>query len=279
MTDSFASFNRFLTFFAEEFARPGLLADAQCRQSYKDYVPDYYRDIFGKGVSLDSPRHLRWYRRLAPLLALPPGSRILDYGGGYGMDSIFLASLGYKLCFYEITAHHIGVARWFSDRFAAAFGALPIEFCLVGVDPQPTALDAMFANEVTHHIEPAKRVFEDASKFLRPAGHFFLLEPNYLNPITQAFFLKGRGFRTTTWQVNEVTGERYLWGNEHIRPFWTWNRFAREAGFTLSERHYVASAYRGEKTAAELSKEHGVETWPVAREVLASHICFDYKKN
>lgn len=184
MTDSFAAFNQFLAFFKDLFAKPGLLADAGCRQSYKEYVPDYYRDIFGPGATLDSARHLRWYRRLSPMLALPSGSRILDYGGGYGMDSIFLASVGYQVVFYELTQHHIAIARWFADRFGSAYGKLPIQFCLIGVDPQPTGLDAVFADEVAHHIEPPSRVFSAASSMLRPGGHFFLLEPNYLNPLT-----------------------------------------------------------------------------------------------
>jgi len=278
MTDSFAAFGRFVDFYTKLFAQPGLLADAKCRQSYKDYVPIYYRDIFGAGAEPHSLRHLRWYRRLSPMLALSPGSRILDYGGGYGMDSIFLASLGYNVVFYELTPHHIAVARWFSDRFGAAFGKLPIEFVLARVDPPPAGLDAVFANEVTHHIEPPQRVFDDAAGMLRPGGHFFLLEPNYLNPVTQAFFLRGRGFRTTKWLVDEMTGERYLWGNEHIRPLWTWNRFARAAGLELQEIQYVAPWFTSEKSQAALSQAQGAEKWPMVRALVASHLGLHYAK-
>ena len=278
MTDSFAAFERFVQFYIELFAQPGLLADAACRQSYKEYVPHYYRDIFGPGAVADSPRHRRWYRRLAPILALPRASRILDYGGGYGMDSIFLASLGYHVFFYELTPHHIAVARWFAERFGTTFGKLPLEFVLARVDPTPSGLDAVFANEVTHHIEPAQRVFNEAAALLRPGGHFYLLEPNFLNPVTQAFFFKVRGLRTTKWLVDDRTGERYLWGNEHIRPLWTWNRFAREAGLELQDIQYIAPWFGGQKSQADLARPQGVERLPLLRAVAASHLGLHYAK-
>lgn len=278
MTGSFAAFERFVSFFKQLFAQPGLLADANCRQSYKGYVVNYYREMFGPTSSPGSPRHVRWYRRLTPLLALPRGSRILDYGGGYGMDSIFLASVGYEVVFYELTPHHIAIARWFADRFGAAFGKLPVRYSLVGVDREPAGLDAVFADEVAHHIEPAQRVFDDAARMLRAGGHFHLLEPNYLNPMTQAFFLKGRGFRTTTWRIDETTGKRYLYGNEHIRPIWTWNRFAREAGLTLQDIQYVSPWYSGPKLDAPLSQAHGAERLPLARAIAASHVGLHYAK-
>jgi len=278
VNENFAAFNRFLQYFSTLFSRPGVLDGAACRQSYKDYVVNYYRDQFGPNAVLNSSRNLRWFRRLGPILALPRGSRVLDYGGGYGMDTIFLASLGYKMVFYEMTPHHIGVARWFAERFGTMYGELPVQYCLAGTDPDPTHLDAVLADEVAHHIEPARHIFNHAAKLLRSGGHFFLLEPNFLCPTVQMFFFRVRGFRTTKSLVNERTGERYLWGNEHIRPIWTWNRFARDAGFVVDDVHYYLPWFRGAATDMALLGRQGIERLPVARSFLASHITMHYAK-
>lgn len=278
MNESFAAFDRFLRFFSALFSQPGFLDGADCRQSYKDYVLSYYRDVFGPNAALNSNRNVRWFRRLGPILALPRGSRILDYGGGYGMDTIFLASLGYEMVFYEMTPHHIGAARWFAERFGATYGELPIQYCLAGTDTDPTNLDAVFADEVAHHIEPATRIFEHAARMLRSSGHFFLLEPNFLSPVVQAFFFKVRGFSTTEWHVNETTGERRLWGNEHIRPIWTWDRMARDAGFAIDDVHYYLPWFHGATTDTALLGRQGIESSPVVRSLLASHITMHYRK-
>lgn len=90
--------------------------------------------------------------------------------------------------------------------------------------------------------------------------------------------MKGRGFQTTKWQIDAATGERYLYGNEHIRPIWTWNRFARQAGFRLQEIQYVSPWFHGPKSEASLCRARGVETWPLARAVLASHLGLHYAK-
>ena len=278
MNGSFAAFNRFLQFFSHLFSQPGFLDGAECRQSYKDYVLSYYRNVFGPDAALNSSRNVRWFRRLGPILALPRGSRILDYGAGYGMDTIFLASLGYEMILYEVTPHHIGAARWFAERFGATHGEPSIQYCLAGADPDPANLDAVLADEVAHHIEPATRIFEHAARMLRSGAYFFLLEPNFLSPAVQAFFFKVRGFSTTEWHVDETTGERRLWGNEHIRPIWTWNRIARHAGFAIDDVHYYLPWFHGARTDTALLGRRGIECLPLARSLIASHITMRYKK-
>jgi hypothetical protein len=75
-----------------------------------------------------------------------------------------------------------------------------------------------------------------------------------------------------------ATGERYLWGNEHIRPVWTWNRFAREAGLKLQDIQYVSPWFPGPKLEAPLSRAQGAEKWPMVRTIAASHLGLHYAK-
>jgi 2-polyprenyl-3-methyl-5-hydroxy-6-metoxy-1,4-benzoquinol methylase len=273
---AFVAFERFSRGFCELISRPGLLEGAECRQSYKDHVPHYYGHLFGPRVNPLSSRHLNWYRRLRPLLSLPAGSSILDYGGGYGIDTIFLASLGYKVFFYEITPHHIGVARWFVEQLGEQLGPLSVNFVLGGKDPVPSELDGVLVKEVAHHIEPVQDVFDAAATMLRPGGHLFLLEPNFLCPVTQLYFFRVRGFRTVVRLVNEETGEEYEWGNEHIRPIRIWNRFASAAGFNLSSRYFVVPWFLRGPTPKPSLFRRGLEQIPLARHLIASHVTLDY---
>ena len=232
--------------------------------------------MFGPRVDPLSPRHLKWFRRLRPLLSLAPGSSVLDYGGGYGMDTIFLASLGYQMIFYEITRHHIAAARWFAERFGERFGPMPIRFVLAREDPDPRGVDAVLLDEVAHHVEPASRAFAAAAAMLRQGGHLFLLEPNFFCPLTQAAFFKIRGFRTVEWRVDEKTGQKYQWGNEHIRPVAVWNRFARAAGFRPNGADFVVPWFMRRPAPTASALRRGLERLPLARDLLASHVTLDY---
>lgn len=271
-------FETFVIFFSELFTQPDVLQSANCRESYKEYVPHYYRNLFGPNANPNSSKHLKWYRRLSALFSLPSGSTILDYGGGYGMDSIFLASLGYEVLFYEITPHHIAVAQWLSDRYSERFGPLAIRFVLAGVDPEPRAIDAVMANEVAHHIEPTIELFRRSAAMVHEQGRLFLLEPNFMNPLVQMFFFRVRGFRTTKTVRDSVTGETRLWGNEHIRPIFVWNRIARSAGFEVRNITFVAPWPRATKKAGQDAVQPTVENLPIVRDLLCSHLAIEYVK-
>ncbi len=276
--EAFAAFERFSRFFCEVFSEPGLLDGADCRQSHAEYLRQYYAHTFGPRIDPLSPRHLKWYRRLVPLLSLPRGSSILDYGGGYGMDTIFLASLGFEMVFYEITPPHIEIARWFTDRFRSGCGPLSISFVLAGEEPAPRGLDAVLLVEVAHHIEPAQRAFDTAAEILRPGGSLFLLEPNFFCPAVQAYLFKQRGFRTVVTVKNKDTGEEYQWGNEHIRSIPTWTRLAASAGFSLKGAEFVVPWFFRGPTPQPSRLRRSLERLPLIRDLLASNVTLEYMR-
>ena len=192
------------------------------------------------------------------------------------MDTIFLASLGFNMFFYEITAHHIAAARWFADCFSRSFGQIPIRFVLTGTDPAPRGLDAVLLDEVAHHIEPAGRAFETAAEILRPGGCLFLLEPNFFCPAVQVYLFKLRGFRTVETHVDEETGEHYQWGNEHIRPIPTWNRLAASAGFGFKQADFLIPWFARGSGPAPSRLRRSLERLPIARDLLASSVTLEY---
>src|SRR5207248_2083255 len=142
-----------------------------------------------------------------------------DFGGGYGLDSIFLASLGYRVIFCEITRNHIAVAKHLRSAWEKAHS--PLSFEAVLKDPSERGfveqlaafgrIDAILLDEVAHHIEPAESVFAACARALRPGGRVFLLEPNFFSPLSQAYFFKVRGFKTTLW-MRDSSGDWFLYG-------------------------------------------------------------------
>ena len=268
------AFSEFVAFFCAEFARPGFLDGVACTERFRAYVPHYYRRTFGAGVEQMDKRHFKWFRRLRTLLTLPKGSTIVDYGGGYGLDSIFLASRGYKVVLYEITLNHIAIAEHFAARWREERG--PMEFRSIlrdrlGAEPFGD-VDAILLDEVAHHIEPVQGVFAKAATILKPGGRIFLLEPNAWSPVAQAYFFRVRGFKTVIWMTDEATGERFLYGNEHIRPPSKWARIARRAGFDLERREHVIPFGMASEKALRSPFRKMLETTPGLRGIVATHV-------
>lgn len=274
------AFSDFLLFFREEFAKPGFLDGVACSDGIRAYIPHYYRKTFGPGSTHLDGRQIKWFRRLRSLLRLPKGSTIIDYGGGFGLDSIFLASRGYKMVFFEINLDHVAVAEHFAARWRAERGPIELRSILgdrTGCKPLGDG-DAVLLNEVAHHIEPVEGLFAKCATLLKPGGHVFLLEPNAWSPVAQVFFFKERGFKTTLWRTDESTGEPFLYGNEHIRFPGVWNRIACRCGFDLVKQEFVVPF--GLKTPASLTAwwRRKLEKTPGVRMFAATHVTSVYRR-
>jgi 2-polyprenyl-3-methyl-5-hydroxy-6-metoxy-1,4-benzoquinol methylase len=274
----FAIFHQFVRFFCDVFSEERPLENVPCRQSYKDYVPRYYRRLLAPGLGNLVPAHVKWFRRLEPIFSLPAGARILDYGGGYGMDSILLAALGYDVTFYEITPHHIAIAQAMAERYSNRFGALKMRFVNAKNEPLPEGLDAVSLNEVAHHIEPVEMVFKTAARMLKPDGTLFLLEPNFLCAPVQLFFFRVRGFNVVATVKDRETGAEYQVGNEHIRLISDWTAKARSAGFVPGPRSFTIPWGTRTIGPTPSSMRRALENLPVARNLLASHVTMQFRR-
>lgn len=236
------AFSELLSFFRAESSRPEFLDGVACGDRVRAHVARTCRRVFGTHAAHLDARQFDWFRRIQALLRMPKGSTILEWGGGYGLDSVFLASRGYSAVFFERTLSQIAVAEHFANRWRAERG--PLEFRSIlrdqsGFEPFGH-VDAVLLDQVAHHIEPVEGVFAKCATILPRGGRMFLLEPNACSPVTQARAFRNRGFRTTAWATDETTGERYLRGNEHIRFPSVWNRIARRCGFELESQEHLA---------------------------------------
>ena len=274
-------FKAFVFQVANLYQNPNLLDDAPCKQSYKDYFFHYYHSLLGRQISELKSRHIQWFRKLLPVLTLPPGSSILDFGGGYGMDTLFLASCGYNMVFYEKTPNHIAICRHLKNACEGVIGPLSIKTVLAGDVPNELFgnVDAIVVNEVAHHIEPPSTVFLKAHDLLRESGSLFLVEPNFFNPLVHAYFFRVRGFRTVLKKVDAASGTVIRVGNEHIRPAMSWNAIAKQSGFYLVDATYSCRFGIKEGTSENrIVCRRSLELFPVIRQAVSSHITFQYRK-
>jgi len=276
--DHFIAYSRFVEFFCRQFKNPNLVDGVDCRQSYKDYIFKYFRKAFTVPDGLTS-RHVKSFRRLLPVLALPAGSRVVDYGGGYGIDTIYLASRGFRMSLLEIPPHHLAICRHLASRYNEAAGPLDIEYLLgdrtYGTMPDHP-VDAVLLNEVAHHLEPPEKLFAHCARMLGPVGRLFLLEPNSWNVLTQAYFFRVRGFQTVGEIRDELTGKSYVYGKEHIRSRGRWTRLATAAGFHLAQANYISSYFQPSGSFRPGLFRTVVESIPGLRSVLASHVSYSF---
>lgn len=284
-----AAFGRFVDFYRDFFCRPNPLANARCRDSYKQYVPEYVGKYFGPKVEGLNGGHLKWLRRLAPILALPRESTIADIGGGYGFDSIFLASLGYEVVFYEMTPHHVAICEYLADEWQSKFGAFSLRTVmrskLGDADEQARVnaeaigqVDAALLDEVAHHVEPVDGLFQLCATIVRPGGRLFLLEPNYWSFLVQLFFFRVRGFSVVERRIDEDTGEPYLYGNENIRSPSTWTALAAAAGFRLARQNHVVPFGMNDAESLASMWRRTAEQLPVIRNLASTHITFEFMR-
>ena len=80
--------------------------------------------------------------------AVPPGSRVLDYGCGIGADGLRLAAAGYDVAFSEFDNPSAAFLRWRLERRRLACPVYDLD-----VDDAPSGFDVAFSFDVIEHVE------------------------------------------------------------------------------------------------------------------------------
>ncbi|HYE16200.1 MAG TPA: methyltransferase domain-containing protein, partial [Pyrinomonadaceae bacterium] len=135
----------------------------------------------GDGLDEDARRHFCDFANMAVVLALPPGSRILDVGCGSGWLSEYFARLGYDVTGIDISPDLVEMSR---ERVARVpYGAdhetpLRCRFEVHDVEAAPPAgsFDAVVCYDSLHHFEDERAVVRNLAASLRYGGLLFILE-------------------------------------------------------------------------------------------------------
>lgn len=144
---------------------------------------------------------LHTFLAVAEQLRLPPGSRVLDLGGGSGWVSELLERLGFRTVTLDISTVLLGIGK---GRFRR--GGMTPSFVAADMTRLPIAdatMDAVVVVDALHHVPDRRAVFGEAFRVLAQGGCFVLAEP-------------GEGHSETIKARNEVLDYGLQEGEIHL---------------------------------------------------------------
>jgi len=139
--------------------------------------------------------------------SLPPGSKILDVGVGFGQSSVYLATRGHSVFAVEPSLSMCKLicetARRFSLEITPVQG-VGENLSRVGI----TDFDAVVFNASLHHCDQPVAAIAEAFNCLKPGGQLVLVNENMLKPWTSQKRFK------RLLEIDPV-GMGHYGGNEH----------------------------------------------------------------
>ncbi|MEQ9460413.1 MAG: class I SAM-dependent methyltransferase [Phycisphaeraceae bacterium] len=113
------------------------------------------------------------YQRFVNELGRVEGLDILDFGCGWGGESVWLAERGARVTGCDISSSAIEHARAFAERRGVLGGPKGVVFAEVGATELPFEngrFDAVFSTDVFEHVMDLETVLRELRRVLRPGG-------------------------------------------------------------------------------------------------------------
>lgn len=154
--------------------------DKTARERFDSLAKDYDRGLFA-GTERTSVRRFAALWSLAGSIAPSGPGRILEIGSGTGMYTRLL-SASYPEAFWVGT----DVSGAMLAQAGARLKGSRVRLVQAGAEALPflsAGLDLVFSFACLHHIKNSEAVFVEVHRVLKPGGHFFMMEPNPLNPV------------------------------------------------------------------------------------------------
>jgi SAM-dependent methyltransferase len=129
-------------------------------------------------------RPLQSFLTVAEHLDVPPGSRILDLGGGSGWVSELLLTFGYRPVTIDLSRAmvRLGVRRLAGRRMEARFAVAD----MAALPFRPATFDAVVVIDALHHAPDVRSVLAEAFRVLKPGARFVIAEPGEGHAETEA---------------------------------------------------------------------------------------------
>ncbi len=124
-------------------------------------IAPYYDRLLGG----DNREH--WLR----LLDIPPGSRLLDAGGGTGRVSQMLGCLS---CTVVVADASHGMLR----EASAKHGLLPVQAEAEALPFPPASFERILMVDALHHVVDQSRTIDQLWRALKPGGRLLIEEPD-----------------------------------------------------------------------------------------------------
>lgn len=193
----------------DEISRSGLTPR---QQREREYYNEYSQKQKGARVNLNpiSGKESRPWNPYWHLFALVkerfrPGSRLLDFGCGWGDNSAIFAHIGYQVEGFDISEGNLDVARQLAEKEGLAnqvhFSVQRAE----SLNYPDGEFDVIAGVDILHHVEISSAIGE-CRRVLREGGVAFFIEP-LSNPLVDA--IRNTRFVRRLWP-NEASFERHI---------------------------------------------------------------------
>lgn len=130
--------------------------------------------------------------------------KLLDYGCGNGIHSVWLAKYGAEVVGIDLSKYSLQIAR---ERLEKEAGNSKAEFLLMdceNLDFSDNSFDIVFDGGTFSSLD-LKKVYSETSRVLKPNGFLIGIETLGHNPLTN--------FKR---KINKITGKRTEWAVNHI---------------------------------------------------------------
>ena len=151
------------------------------KEKFDDLAKDYDRAFFA-GTARTSTKRFEIIKSLAKyVIPVNSSNKILEIGSGTGMYTRLLAAFYQRslLVSTDLSGHML-------EQAASRLKTSPVKFVQSNAEALPflkESFDAVFSFSCLHHIKNSEHVFAETQRVLKEGGHFFLMEPNPLNPV------------------------------------------------------------------------------------------------
>jgi SAM-dependent methyltransferase len=147
------------------------------------------------------------------------GLRVLEVGCGFGHDLVWTAAHGARAVGIDVNSAFVDISKLTKSKIEKVLGQeldVIINRTNILMMDDSEKFDIIFMKDVFHHLEPREMVVKKLVNLLAPKGRLVIVEPNALNPLIQWQMFRIRGFNTVIEKTDNLTGERYLFGNERL---------------------------------------------------------------
>lgn len=162
-----------------------------------------------------------WHRHHALMSFLPAQpSRILDYGCGWGLNSVQMAERGHSVMGIDLSSNEIDLCRLIWDSPDG------VEFEHRGIrDIEDASFDAVLSSQVIEHVHNAGNYLSQINRVLRQDGLLIISLPGGVTPRAAARLFRGN-LGAALLEFSDHVIDSYDKANDHINS-WDQFHFAR----------------------------------------------------
>jgi SAM-dependent methyltransferase len=136
---------------------------------------------------------------LLQVMALPGGSRVLEFGAGWGFTTLSLAKLGHKVSVIEIEPCFCDFIKRQAEREKVTIEIINADF--FHIESEKRQFDALLFYDCFHHCDDHMRLLRALDRVLSPGGRVFFGGEPISNEFTEPWGLRLDGW--SLWGIRK----------------------------------------------------------------------------